>query len=138
VTDLIAEIAAASNEQSTGIDQVNRAVAQMDQVVQSNAAQTEELSSTARALAAEAGSLQELVGRFKLEAGEGASVRTPAPGPKVAPRAASRVPALPVVKLPAPPKASDSEAAFAGVGTNGSNGHARRAHPAAGEGYEEF
>ena len=44
VTDIIAEIAAASQEQTTGIDQVNRAVTQMDQVTQANAAQTEELS----------------------------------------------------------------------------------------------
>ena len=40
VTDIIAEIAAASQEQTTGIDQVNKAVTQMDQVTQSNAAQT--------------------------------------------------------------------------------------------------
>jgi methyl-accepting chemotaxis protein len=68
VTDIIGEIAAASQEQTTGIDQVNRAVTQMDQVVQSNAAQTEELSSTAHALAGQAEQLQELVGRFKLDA----------------------------------------------------------------------
>jgi methyl-accepting chemotaxis protein len=68
VTDIIAEIAAASQEQSQGIDQVNKAVGQMDQVVQSNAAQTEELSSTARLLAGQAADLMALVGRFKLGA----------------------------------------------------------------------
>lgn len=67
VADIIAEIAAASQEQSTGIDQVNKAVAQMDQVVQSNTAQTEELSSTAQALASQAAQLQALVGQFTLE-----------------------------------------------------------------------
>jgi methyl-accepting chemotaxis protein len=66
VTDIIAEIAAASEEQSTGIDQVNRAVTQMDQVTQNNAAQTEELASTAQALAAQAQELQALVAGFKL------------------------------------------------------------------------
>jgi methyl-accepting chemotaxis protein len=66
VTDLIAEIASASQEQSQGIDQVNRAVSQMDHVVQSNAAQTEELSSTARVLASQADDLHGLVRRFKL------------------------------------------------------------------------
>jgi len=71
VTDIIAEIAAASGEQSQGIDQVNRAVSQMDQVVQSNAANTLELSSTARTLAVQAGELQSLVGRFTLEHGRG-------------------------------------------------------------------
>jgi methyl-accepting chemotaxis protein len=66
VTDIIGEIAAASQEQSTGIDQVNRAVTQMDQVVQSTAAQTEELSSTAQSLTAQARQLQALVSKFVL------------------------------------------------------------------------
>jgi methyl-accepting chemotaxis protein len=66
VTDLIAEIAAASREQATGIDQVSTAVQQMDSVTQSNAAQTEELSGTANALAQQAQQLQDLVGRFRL------------------------------------------------------------------------
>jgi methyl-accepting chemotaxis protein len=70
VTDIIAEIAAASGEQSTGIDQVNRAVNEMDQAVHANATQTEELSSTAQALASRAHELQALVGRFTLSAPE--------------------------------------------------------------------
>jgi methyl-accepting chemotaxis protein len=45
---------------------VNRAVTQMDQVVQSNAAQTEELTSTAQSLTAQADQLKALVARFKL------------------------------------------------------------------------
>jgi methyl-accepting chemotaxis protein len=81
VTDIIAEIAAASQEQSTGIDQVNRAVTQMDQVVQQNAAQTEELSSTALTLTSQAGDLQTLVGRFQLQEAyaEPAAVASPRP-----------------------------------------------------------
>lgn len=66
VTDIIAEISAASQEQSTGVDEVNKAVSQMDQVTQQNAAQTEELSSTAELLADQARQLQALVGRFRL------------------------------------------------------------------------
>jgi methyl-accepting chemotaxis protein len=66
VTDIVGEIAAASQEQSSGIDQVNRAVTQMDRVVQTNAAQSQELSSTARSLTAQAEQLQALVARFKL------------------------------------------------------------------------
>src|SRR5262249_26997889 len=50
VTDLMAEIAATSKEQATGINQVNRAVAQMDGVVLQNATQAEELTSTAQSL----------------------------------------------------------------------------------------
>jgi len=69
VTDIIAEIAAASHEQTAGVDQVNRAVTRMDEVVQSNASQTEELSSTAQSLAGEAERLQALIARFKLNQG---------------------------------------------------------------------
>jgi methyl-accepting chemotaxis protein len=80
VTDIVGEIAAASHEQSMGLDQVNRAVGQMDQVVQANAAQTEELSSTAETLATQAAELQALVSRFKLEHERpGPSVVTSAP-----------------------------------------------------------
>jgi len=60
---------------SLGIEQVNHAVTQMDQVVQSNAAQTEELSSTAQTLAGEARQLEELVRRFRVAA------ESPAPTP---------------------------------------------------------
>jgi methyl-accepting chemotaxis protein len=66
VADLIAEIAAASQEQSQGIEQVNKAVSQMDSVTQQNAAQTEELSSTAQTLAAQAEELSAQVAQFKL------------------------------------------------------------------------
>jgi methyl-accepting chemotaxis protein len=68
VAGIVADIAAASREQATGIEQVNKAVTQMDQVTQTNAAQTEELSSTAQALTAQAEHLQSLVARFTLAA----------------------------------------------------------------------
>lgn len=70
VTNMISEIAAASREQNTGIEQVNEAVTQMDQVTQSNAAQTEELSSTAQGLSGQSEQLQRLVARFRLDQGE--------------------------------------------------------------------
>jgi methyl-accepting chemotaxis protein len=66
VTDIVTEIAAASREQSTGIDQVNKAVTQMDAVTQRNASQTEEMSATAQALTGQAAQLRQLVARFKL------------------------------------------------------------------------
>ncbi len=69
VADLIAEISAASSEQSQGIEQVNKAVMQMDTVTQQNAAQTEELSSTAQSLATEAQELQAQVAKFRLAQG---------------------------------------------------------------------
>jgi methyl-accepting chemotaxis protein len=66
VTDIVSEIAAASREQSAGIEQVNSAMTQMDQVTQGNSAQTEELSATAEALSEQAAHLLELVGAFTL------------------------------------------------------------------------
>ncbi|MCA9037757.1 MAG: PAS domain S-box protein, partial [Planctomycetaceae bacterium] len=67
VTDIVSEIAAASKEQLTGIEQVNKAVAQMDRVTQSNASQTEEMSGTATSLSQHSEQLLELVGQFRLE-----------------------------------------------------------------------
>src|SRR5947199_7586783 len=96
VTEIIAEIASASQEQSQGIAQANKAVVQMDRLVQSSAAQTEELSSTALALAVHAKQLRALVWRFKLA--DGAPERPPAetgpdatlePAPSVAARASA-------------------------------------------------
>ena len=66
VADLVAEISAASQEQATGIEQVNKAVTQMDTVTQQNAAQTEELSATAQTLAAQAEDLSAQVVKFTL------------------------------------------------------------------------
>jgi hypothetical protein len=69
VTDIVGEIAAASGEQSTGIEQVNTAMTQMDQVTQSNSAQTEELSATAQSLSEQSAHLMELVSTFTLNQG---------------------------------------------------------------------
>jgi len=78
VTDIIGEIAAGSQEQSAGIDQVNLGVNQMDQVVQSNAAQTEQLSATAHLMAEQGGQLQTLVRKFRLGDESQAQMRAPA------------------------------------------------------------
>ncbi|HUL95367.1 MAG TPA: methyl-accepting chemotaxis protein [Usitatibacter sp.] len=69
VTELIAEIAGATRHQSSGVDQVNGAVAQMEQLTQSNAAQTEEITATSEALAWQSEHLRELVSRFTLRPG---------------------------------------------------------------------
>ena len=66
VNDLIAEIAAASQEQSQGIDQVNTAVAEMDKVTQQNAANSEESASASEELSSQAEELQGMVGQFTL------------------------------------------------------------------------
>jgi methyl-accepting chemotaxis protein len=68
VSDLIAEIAAASQEQSSGIDQVNTAVNQMDQVVQQNASLVEEATAATESMKHQAAVLLQMVSRFKLGA----------------------------------------------------------------------
>ena len=66
VGELVGEIAAASNEQREGIDQVNKAVAEMDKVTQQNAANAEESASASEELTAQAQELQSMIAEFKL------------------------------------------------------------------------
>jgi methyl-accepting chemotaxis protein len=66
VTDIVGAISSASQEQSTGIEQVNTAVTQMDEVTQQNAALVEEASAAAHALAEQANSLRDAVPVFTL------------------------------------------------------------------------
>jgi len=80
VTDIVAEIAAASSEQSAGIDQVNHAVLQMDEMTQQNAALVEESAAAARAMHEQATELTRQVGFFKV-----AGTASPAPAAR-APR----------------------------------------------------
>ncbi|WP_175719653.1 methyl-accepting chemotaxis protein [Burkholderia anthina] len=66
VTDIMGEIAAASEEQASGITQVGRAVTQMDQVTQQNAALVEEAAAAAASLQEQAGRLRDAVGAFRV------------------------------------------------------------------------
>jgi methyl-accepting chemotaxis protein len=72
VSDIVAEISAASAEQSSGIGQVNQAIVQMDGVTQQNAALVEEAAAAAESLQQQAATLVALVGEFKLDGGAGA------------------------------------------------------------------
>jgi methyl-accepting chemotaxis protein len=66
VTDIMAEITAASGEQSAGIEQVNQAIAQMDQVTQQNAALVEQAAAAASSMEEQARNLSQSVAVFKL------------------------------------------------------------------------
>ncbi|MBZ5875947.1 methyl-accepting chemotaxis protein [Chromohalobacter israelensis] len=66
VSDLMAEISAASQEQSSGIEQVNQAVAQMDQVTQQNAALVQQAAGAAGSLETQAADLYQAVVRFRV------------------------------------------------------------------------
>ncbi|APG04020.1 chemotaxis protein [Luteibacter rhizovicinus DSM 16549] len=77
VTDIVAEIAAASAEQSAGVDQVNLAIAQIDQVTQENAALVEEAAAAAKSMQDQAHSLSDQVAFFTVDGT--ASAERPAP-----------------------------------------------------------
>ncbi|MEW6762259.1 MAG: methyl-accepting chemotaxis protein [Pseudomonadota bacterium] len=79
VSGIVAEISAASSEQSAGIGQVNQAIVQMDGVTQQNAALVEEAAVAAESLQEQAATLVALVGEFRLEAaGESQPAARPA------------------------------------------------------------
>ncbi|MCO6057689.1 methyl-accepting chemotaxis protein [Pseudomonas sp. MOB-449] len=87
VTDIMAEIAAASAEQSRGIEEVNGAVSQMDEMTQQNAALVEEAAAAAEALQEQAGVMAQSVAVFKLDpahAGQPAPARSHARQPQAA------------------------------------------------------
>jgi methyl-accepting chemotaxis protein len=77
VNDIVAEIATASHEQASGIDQVGKAVMQMDSVTQQNAALVEQATAAAESLMQQAVSLRELLERYTVDAPSG-----PASGPQ--------------------------------------------------------
>lgn len=136
VTDIIAEISAASQEQASGIDQVNKAVMQMDQSTQQNAALVEEATSASQSMKQQAGTLLEQVAFFKTdEDGVGRVSRvTPAfkrgtgHSRNVAKPVSTTATAKNLVKPSAPPAQP--------VGVGSSNGHDQRSKK--GDFFEEF
>ncbi|WP_087690899.1 MULTISPECIES: methyl-accepting chemotaxis protein [unclassified Pandoraea] len=115
VTDIMGEISAASAEQSGGIEQVNRAVTQMDEVTQQNAALVEEAAAAAGSLEEQANRLKSVVSVFRLDASQAAGAQAghaahaaPALAAAPAPRAVARPP---VRKTAAPAPAAAPKAA---------------------------
>jgi methyl-accepting chemotaxis protein len=66
VTAIVAEIAAASREQSSGIEQVNKAVSAMDEGTQQNAALVEEAAAASQSIVEQVQTLSALISRYKL------------------------------------------------------------------------
>ncbi len=77
VTDIMGEITAASVEQSSGIDQVNNAITQMDEVTQQNAALVEESAAAAESMVDQANQLMEKVTLFKVDEKDQAGAKVP-------------------------------------------------------------
>jgi methyl-accepting chemotaxis protein len=105
VTDIMSEIANASQEQSAGIEQVNLSIIEMDSMTQQNAALVEEAAAAAQSLQDQASELAHVVSIFKLVEGEEAHVPAApamaAPAVRQAKPAPLRV-ARPALKKPAP------------------------------------
>jgi methyl-accepting chemotaxis protein len=80
VTNIMTRISAASDEQTQSIEQINRAIAQMDQVTQQNAALVEESAAASTALQAQAHKLMDVIATFKVEEDESALPQQDLPG----------------------------------------------------------
>jgi len=106
VTDIVAEISAASQEQNSGISEIGRAITQMDETTQQNAAQVEQAAAAAQSLQDQAEHLTHAIGAFKLDHETAASAPRAAvrpPVPKSHPPAPkSKVNAFPAAAAPAP------------------------------------
>jgi methyl-accepting chemotaxis protein len=141
VAEIVAEIAAASAEQATGLEQVNKALTQMDEVTQQNSALVEENAATAKTLENQAVAMTEQVAVFRLDGGGqddaamAAVAKQPgsAPTAKASARAATPAPktaSKPAPKPAAKPKATASNTA-AGMNGGGPVGRMQTALAAA-------
>jgi methyl-accepting chemotaxis protein len=120
VTDIMSEISAASVEQSSGIEQVNLAVTQMDENTQKNAALVEQAAAAAESLEEQARLLSEAVALFKLK-DSGMARRTAPTLATPRPPAAQLAPAKPKpkpVEMPAPAKPARLEPVHASTPAN--------------------
>lgn len=131
VTDIISEITAASQEQSSGIDQVNKAIMQMDQTTQQNAALVEQAASSAQSMQQQAASLQREVDFFKTSGSGGAGESEPRQREALSSPAKSVAPAA---QKSSPAPASRETFEPAGVGSGKGPGQAARSN----DDFEEF
>ncbi|PVX38467.1 methyl-accepting chemotaxis protein [Janthinobacterium sp. 78] len=113
VTDIMAEITSASNEQETGIEQINQAITEMDAVTQQNAALVEEAAAASEALQDQAAILAEAVSVFKLD---GMQALPPVPVPAIrAPAKPAAAPRVTAKAAAAPARKADKVVAQAAV-----------------------
>ncbi|WP_353080022.1 methyl-accepting chemotaxis protein [Stenotrophomonas sepilia] len=111
VTDIMAEISAASQEQSAGIEQVNQTVVQMDETTQQNAALVEEATAAARAMEDQAAQLADAVAIFRLDNQVSAAVKAVAE--RVEPARITTVARPQPTSPPAPVRRSSNASTFA-------------------------
>ncbi|RST47001.1 methyl-accepting chemotaxis protein, partial [Variovorax sp. MHTC-1] len=102
VSDIIGEITAASHEQTQGIEQINQAITQMDQVTQQNAALVEEAAAAAQSMQEQAGNLVDAVSVFRLDPGAQAIRVAPARVPNARTRSLASPRKTPAIASIAP------------------------------------
>jgi len=107
VTDIMAEISAASQEQSAGIEQVNQTVTQMDETTQQNAALVEEATAAARSMEEQANDLASAVAMFRTTSTQATPVARPVL--KVVPSTPAPALQTPARARPAPPAATTTD-----------------------------
>ncbi|MDQ1093318.1 methyl-accepting chemotaxis protein [Xanthomonas sacchari] len=116
VTDIMGEIASASQEQSAGIEQVNQTVMQMDETTQQNAALVEEATAAARSMEDQAGQLSQAVALFRIDQQAVAAAHHAAAPP---PALATATPKRPPAKSPAPKANARRPVAIAAAASGG-------------------
>jgi methyl-accepting chemotaxis protein len=149
LNDLISDIAASAREQATGLDQVNTAVNQMDQMTQQNAAMVEQTTAASHSLASEADALSRLVGQFRIaqqmqppvthaaSAAHSRPVARPTAG-KAMPERAPAAKTAPAKQRPAPIRSPAARVPAMAVGDSVVSFARKDSAPADDDGWSEF
>lgn len=129
--ELVQEVAAASDEQASGVSQINQAMSRVDQVTQQNASAAEQLAGTAQQLAHQAGSLKHLMDFFRLDGSDGDGSRHPQ---------AAGAPEAPETSRPYAPPRFEAPPVFGArpLASGGSNGPKGGSIPAIGPDFRRF
>ncbi|HEX9398728.1 MAG TPA: methyl-accepting chemotaxis protein [Anaeromyxobacter sp.] len=119
--ELVQEVAAASQEQGSGVSQINKAMGQVEQITQRNASAAEELASTAQELASQAESLQGVMGYFRIKEAHDMPLH------RLAPRTAAPILQTPILQAQVhPAQVPPAARAASPSGTNGTRDHGFR------------
>jgi len=118
VSDIVGEIAGASREQSAGIEQVNKAVVQLDEMTQQNAALVEQASAASHSMAEQAKSLSQMMERYRVsaQAAAAAAAAAQASGRRSTGAAKKAAAPAPAARAAAPAKAAAKPAVKAATG----------------------
>jgi len=118
VSDIVGEIAGASREQSAGIEQVNKAVVQLDEMTQQNAALVEQASAASHSMADQAKSLNQMMERYQVSAEAAAAAAAQASNRRSAGAATktAAAAAAPAARAAAPARAAAKPAVKAAAG----------------------